>query len=394
MLRKHSLLAGIKVVFVVVLFFCLAAVNDLNAQKKNRLKPSERAIAVFPDEYSELDEIPDTVSVDNPVLRTTLERARQKYLQALILVQRDDRETAVEYFENSIEIINQLVAYPDIDKNSNFTDLAQSIIEDYDNFLEITDLRPESSLFMVRRKLFSEIDKVDDSDFPNIKTLRLRRDTAAIAGIITPPSIIETEIVIPMENNKYVQKSLDFLSKDRGKRYISKWIELSGRWFPMMKRIADEEGMPHEILYLSMIESGLNPTVVSHAQAVGLWQFIRSTGEAYGLNENASLWVDERRDPEKATRAALRHLRDLHDHFGDWYLALAAYNYGRGGVIRAMRRSKKENPDYWEIRTRLPRETRNYVPLFVATASISINPEEYGIDPSEFEYYEEYKYDT
>ncbi|MDA3843452.1 MAG: LysM peptidoglycan-binding domain-containing protein [Candidatus Kapabacteria bacterium] len=394
MLRKHSLLAGLRVVFVVVLFFCFAAANDLNAQKKNRLKPSERAIAVFPDEYSELDEIPDTVSVDNPVLRTTLERARQKYLQALILVQRDDRERANEYFENSIEIINQLVAYPDIDKNSNFTDLAQSIIEDYDNFLEITDLRPESSLFMVRRKLFSEIDKVADSDFPNIKTLRLRRDTAAMAGVITPPSIIETEIVIPLENNKYVQKSLDFLSKSRGKRYISKWIELSGRWFPMMKCIADEEGMPHEILYLSMIESGLNPTVVSHAQAVGLWQFIRSTGEVYGLNDNNSLWVDERRDPEKATRAALRHLRDLHEYFGDWYLSLAAYNYGRGGVIRAMRRSKTENPSYWDIRTHLPRETRNYVPLFVATASISINPEEYGIDPSEFNYYEEYKYDT
>jgi len=107
----------------------------------------------------------------------------------------------------------------------------------------------------------------------------------------------------------------------------------------------------------------LSPIAVSKANAVGMWQFIHTTGERYGLNANPSVWRDERRDPEKATRAAMRHLKDLYNEFGDWYLAMAAYNCGAGGVARAILKSKLEKPTFWELFNYLPKETRNYVTL-------------------------------
>ncbi|NND71143.1 MAG: LysM peptidoglycan-binding domain-containing protein, partial [Rhodothermales bacterium] len=140
-------------------------------------------------------------------------------------------------------------------------------------------------------------------------------------------------------------------------------------------------GVPDELKYLAMIESGLNPRARSWARAVGMWQVISATGKAYGLTVNG--WVDERMDPEKATRAAARHLRDLHEMFGDWHLALAGYNYSPGKLRRKVRAAEQRlgrKATYWDVYNEIPRETRNYVPMFIAASLVASQPVAFGME--------------
>ena len=145
------------------------------------------------------------------------------------------------------------------------------------------------------------------------------------------------------------------------------------RFKPIILPILEEEEVPPELFYLAMIESGLNPKAYSYAHASGVWQFIASTGKIYGLKKN--WWIDERRDYEKATRAAARYLKDLHEEFDDWYLAFAAYNCGEARVRKTIKRQGTR--DYWQL-TRLPAQTRNYVPNIMAALFIANDPEKYG----------------
>ena len=177
------------------------------------------------------------------------------------------------------------------------------------------------------------------------------------------------------------------LFSTRKKDEFAKYLARSGKYESMISRKLEERGMPQDLLYLAMIESGFNPKAYSVAAASGLWQFIGETGKRYGLEINRA--VDERNDPEKATDAALTYLEELYDRFGSWYLAAAAYNTGENRVARIMREetgSEKGTEDsYYEIWNRLPRETRDYVPLMVAAARISKEPAKYGFDEVEKE---------
>ncbi len=168
---------------------------------------------------------------------------------------------------------------------------------------------------------------------------------------------------------------------------FSRFLERMGRYQPMISAKLEEKGMPQDLIYLAMIESGFNPRAYSPAAASGLWQFIEETGRRYGLEVNRA--VDERNDPEKATDAALSYLEQLHDRFGSWYLAAAAYNTGENRVGRIMREetgSEKGSEDsYYRIWDRLPRETRDYVPLMVAAARIAKEPARYGFGQVEIE---------
>ena len=152
------------------------------------------------------------------------------------------------------------------------------------------------------------------------------------------------------------------------------------RYEPMISRKLAERDMPQGLIYLAMIESGFNPTAKSPVKATGLWQFMTATGKEYGLTVTRR--VDERKNPARATDAALEYLSDLHDRFGSWYLAAAAYNTGQGRVARVMKqvtgRQKGTDADYYRIAHKLPRETREYVPKMIAAARIGSNPERYG----------------
>jgi len=169
----------------------------------------------------------------------------------------------------------------------------------------------------------------------------------------------------------------------RGRGTLEHALIRGGRYQEMIQKILRQEGVPQELIYLAQAESGFHPLAVSRVGARGMWQFMGSRARGYGLQR--SWWVDERQDPEKATHAAARHLKDLYNQFGDWYLAMAAYNSGPGTVQQAVRRTGYA--DFWELYRRnvLPKETRNYVPIIVAVTIMAKNPAQYGLDQLETE---------
>ena len=164
----------------------------------------------------------------------------------------------------------------------------------------------------------------------------------------------------------------------RGRGTLEHALSRSGRYQEMIQRVLKEEGVPQDLIFLAQAESGFHPLAVSRAGARGIWQFMGSRAKGYGLEKD--FWADDRQDPEKSTRAAARHLKDLYAQFGDWYLAMAAYNSGPGTVQSAVKRTGYA--DFWELYRRnvLPKETRNYVPIIVAMTIMNKNPAQYGLD--------------
>jgi membrane-bound lytic murein transglycosylase D len=162
-----------------------------------------------------------------------------------------------------------------------------------------------------------------------------------------------------------------------GKIRFQEILGRSGKYMPMIAKVFNQEGLPEELGYLALLESEFVVNTTSRNGAVGLWQFIASTAKRYGLRIDE--WVDERRDPVKSTRAAAAYLKDLHNYYGRWYLATAAYNAGPGNVDKALQQSGAK--DFWHIKPKaqLTEETRNFVPKFVAISLIAMNPNQYGL---------------
>jgi membrane-bound lytic murein transglycosylase D len=184
---------------------------------------------------------------------------------------------------------------------------------------------------------------------------------------------------LPLVMNDIVASYVNFFSRSpKGRGVVERALTRAGRYREMISRTLREEGIPQDLIYLAQAESGFKNLALSRAGARGMWQFMAGRASEYGLERN--WWVDERQDPEKATRAAARHLKDLYAQFGDWYLALAAYNSGPGNVQRGVERTGYA--DFWELyrRDALPRETKNYVPIIIAATIVAKNPEQYGLD--------------
>jgi membrane-bound lytic murein transglycosylase D len=201
--------------------------------------------------------------------------------------------------------------------------------------------------------------------------------------------IKSTRSDLPLMMTDQVAGYISYFS-NRGRGTFERAFSRSGRYHDMMVSILKQEGVPQDLIYLAQAESGFHPLAVSRVGARGIWQFMGSRARGYGLSHN--LWVDDRQDPEKSTRAAAHHLKDLYNQFGDWYLAMAAYNSGPGTVQAAVRRTGYA--DFWELYRRnvLPKETRNYVPIILAVTIIAKNPSQYGLEDIAMDH--PAKYDT
>lgn len=183
---------------------------------------------------------------------------------------------------------------------------------------------------------------------------------------------------LPLTVNEHVLTYLNFFQTSRGRAIVETGLRRAGRYRDMISRVLREEGLPQDLIYLAQAESAFQPAALSRAGARGIWQFMAYRGKEYGLQR--SWWIDERQDPEKSTRAAARHLKDLYEEFGDWYLVMAAYNSGPGNVTKGIERTGFA--DFWELYKRnvLPRETRNYVPIILALTLIAKDPERYAVE--------------
>ena len=212
------------------------------------------------------------------------------------------------------------------------------------------------------------IDEVNDVTPPVDPNVKARAEA----------EIKATHSDLPLMLTDQVAGFINYFSTTKGHEILQHALERGGRYREMIESTLREEGVPQELIYLAQAESGFHPLALSRVGARGMWQFMSSRARGYGLQHN--LWVDERQDPEKSTRAAAHHLKDLYNQFGDWYLAMAAYNSGPGTVQSAVKRTGYA--DFWELYRRnvLPKETRNYVPIILAVTIMAKNPAQYGLD--------------
>jgi membrane-bound lytic murein transglycosylase D len=192
----------------------------------------------------------------------------------------------------------------------------------------------------------------------------------------------EPDFAIPIVINDRVEQFIQYFQTNIRQKFVT-WLARSEKYIPFMKNLLKEHGLPEDLVYMALIESGFNPYAYSRAKAVGPWQFMSLTGKRYGLRSN--WWVDERRDPEKSTIAAAKYLKDLYEMFECWYLAAAGYNAGEYKIIKAIKRYRTE--DFWKLTKQryLKRETKDYVPLMIAAALVAKDPEKYGFTDVEYQ---------
>ena len=299
-------------------------------------------------EYSYVDE----------ELQYQLDLAEENYIMGYAATLDSSWLEAQFYFESALEILAGLDLDPEEPTVAAelYNRLINEVISDYKRtVLHIATLPGESSPSAVIAR-YEELDSLVNGE----------------QFVAEPPEPDTVVFDIPITWNQRVENCINYF-QNASRKPMEAALKRSGKYLPMMEKIIAEEGLPHDLVYLPLIESGFKTTAYSWAHAVGQWQFISSTGRIYGLHR--SWWYDERRDFEKSTRAAARHLKDLYAKTDDWYLSLLGYVAGVGNVNKLIRRNNTR--DYFEMQIR-NRDMRNYVPLYLAALIIAKQPEQYG----------------
>ncbi len=306
------------------------------------------------------------IQQDTDEARKLLSEAERYYGDGVIFNMRGQWVDARNSFDKALNLISQLDLEEAAEISQEVDNLLREIAYDYKFTLSQAETLTVVSAPVVLSLALS------DAPFSELTQKRLKQLQSVLPSL-SDKEVEETPHDYPIVMNDRVREKIVFF-QTQAKEPMTKWLGRMHRHLPMVRKIFAEEGLPLDLAYLPLIESGYNAEAYSWAHAVGIWQFIKSTGRGYNLEIN--WWVDERRDPEKSTRAAAKYLKKLYNMFNDWHLALAAYNCGEGRVSRTMAKTGVNN--YWDLS--LPTETKNYVPLFIAALLIAKNPAQYGFE--------------
>ncbi|HUV30230.1 MAG TPA: LysM peptidoglycan-binding domain-containing protein [Acidobacteriota bacterium] len=314
--------------------------------------------------YGQVDNADSAAAVDDDIWRL-FDLAEEYHAMGVIANREASWEEAQYYFEKCLVILANL----DVEADSVLTPEAvkynavlDNVVADYRVTLRSLGQMQGTIAPSVLIERFGELGE------------RLEHDTLLVYRQESPPIKYDLPVVM----NDRVRSSIIYF-QTVAKDAFTKYLTRSKKYERLFKRVLTEHDLPHDLIYLSLVESGFNPNAYSWARAMGLWQFISSTGRLYGLKRD--WWVDERKDPVKSTAAAARFLKDLYKEFGNWELAMAGYNGGPARVRRTMK--KQKTIDFWKLR--LKRQTMDYVPLIYAAAIIGKDPERYGFHDIEFE---------
>lgn len=310
------------------------------------------------------DHLPQGDSLTAEELARRVARLYTKQAELLTAEAEGNHETAAALLTGTMRDLRQLALRPGVAEQGRFRELYRTILTEYER---VHGPQPELALeqgdiYELREAMFAALDGLHH---PLLEDVSL------------PTSVMAT---FPMTLNRAVENQIRFYL--RNNRHVATVRRRAETYFPMIEQILAEEGVPDEMKYLAVIESALNPTARSWAGAAGMWQFIPSTGRASGLTVTRD--IDERLDPEKATRAAARHLVELYEMFGDWQLAIGGYNMNPYRLMRIVERTSERlgrQATFWDVWDNIPRETRGYVPSFIAVSLLFSNPDVFNLGP-------------
>ena len=289
-----------------------------------------------------------------------LSDAKSLFSEAIIADHHGDSLEVLYVLDKIVELLTEAEQLGDMseDDQEEFSRFEETLIHTYqNNFITIDETSASIATASLKEELSRYLDPIE---------IEINGASFKV--------IDDREGHMPLVMNSRVERAISFFQTD-GRQSFERWLARYPVYESVIKEILDKNELPEELIYHAMVESGLNPRAYSRAHAAGMWQFINSTAKIYGLDR--TWWVDERRDPIRATDAAAKYLKDLYIEFDDWYLALAAYNAGAGRINRAIR--LHQTRDFWSLNS-LPKETKNHVPTVLATAIIATDPLEYGFE--------------